>query len=305
MLVTPEIDRRNRRQSWLAAALAIAVGLVLGIWTGLAVGAIVGVASAGLVFHLMRRKCRRRLAAVRCPFPGVHEEILNSRVAFYQALDDDGKLRFRQLAQVFLDEVRITGIRMEIDETTRILVAASAVIPIFGFQDWDYRRLSEVLVYPDSFDENYRIEGESDRDILGLAGSGQMRGLLILSQPALLAGYSNPSDKQNVGLHEFAHVVEQEEVAHGLPAEVPVEVIREWAAFVARELKHPGNNKANINPYGYTNEHELLAVLTEYFFESPEKLRNRDPALYDLMRKLFHQDPASLFRFRRGSRNPP
>jgi Mlc titration factor MtfA (ptsG expression regulator) len=121
-----------------------------------------------------------------------------------------------------------------------------------------------------------------------------LRGLLILSQPALLAGFANASDKQNVGLHEFAHVIEQEEVAHGLPAEVPVDVVREWAAFVARELKHPAINKAHINPYGYTNEHELLAVLTEYFFESPDTLRKRDPALYDLMRKLFHQDPASF-----------
>lgn len=309
MLVTPELDRQNRRQSLLVAALLAAAGLVAGIWTNFFVGATLGLGSAYVVFHLMRRKCRRRLAAVRRDFPAIDEAILDSRVPFYQALDDSEKQRFRQLVQVFLDEVRVTGVRVEIDETTRMLVAASAVIPIFGFHDWDYHRLSEVLVYPTTFDQDYKIEGESDRNILGLAGRGQLSGLLILSQPALLAGFSNASDKQNVGLHEFAHVVEQEEVQHGLPPEVPVDVIREWAAFVIRELKHPEINKAHINPYGYTDEHELLAVLTEYFFKSPESLRKRDPALYNLMRKLFHQDPASLLSHlqpqRRTGRNAP
>jgi Mlc titration factor MtfA (ptsG expression regulator) len=309
VLVTPEIDRRNRRQSLLTAALLAATGVFVGIWTSFLVGATLGIGSAYFAFHLMRRKCRRRLAAVRRAFPVIDEAILNTRVAFYQALNDAEKQRFRQLVQVFLDEVRITGVRVEIDETTRILVAASAVIPIFGFHDWDYHRLSEVLVYPTTFDQDYKIEGKSDRNILGLTGRGQLRGLLILSQPALLAGFSNASDRQNVGLHEFAHVVEQEEVQHGLPPEVPVDVIREWSAFVVRELKHPEINKAHINPYGYTNEHELLAVLTEYFFKSPESLRQRDPALYDLMRKLFHQDPASLLSQlqprRRTGRNAP
>jgi Mlc titration factor MtfA (ptsG expression regulator) len=294
VLVTPEIDRDNRRQSLLTAAMLVATGVFVGIWTSFFVGAILGIGSAYFVFHLMRRKCRRRLAAVHRVFPAIDEAILNSRVAFYRALNDAEKHRFRQLVQVFLEEVRITGVRMEIDETTRILVAASAVIPIFGFHDWDYHRLSEVLVYPTTFDQDYKIDGESNRNILGLTGRGQLRGLLILSQPALLAGFANDSDEQNVGLHEFAHVVEQEEVQHGLPPEVPVDVIREWSAFVVRELKHPEINKAHINPYGYTNEHELLAVLTEYFFKSPENLRKRDRALYDLMRKLFHQDPASL-----------
>lgn len=294
VLVTPEIDQRNRRQSWLVAGVFAAVGLVVGFASRSWIGPILGLGLAYFVYRWMRRKCLRRLAAARREFPALYEEILNSRVAFYRALDDEEKLRFRQMAQVFLDEVRITGIRTQIDETTRILVAASAVIPIFGFQDWDYRRLSEVLVYPNAFDEHYKIDSRSDRNILGLAGLGQLRGLLILSQPALLAGFSNASDMMNVGLHEFAHVVEQDVVHHGLPAEVPLEVAREWAAFVARELKNPNLSKSHIDPYAYTNEHEMLAVLTEYFFESPERLRQRDPALYDLLSKLFHQDPASL-----------
>ena len=82
---------------------------------------------------------------------------------FFESLPDPEKERFRQIVNVFLDEVRITGIRTEVDDTVRVLVAASAAIPIFGFHDWEYHRLGEVLVYPGSFGEKYQSTGERRR----------------------------------------------------------------------------------------------------------------------------------------------
>lgn len=294
MLVTPEIDRRNRIQAFIAAVVLAGGVLLFVVRASLPARSIAGAVVGLVAYQFFRHKCRRRLRVVSQPFPPVDEAILNSRVAFYRALSESDKERFRKLVQVFLDEVLVTGVRTDVDKTTRILVAASAIIPIFGFHDWDYHRLSEVLVYPGLFNQKYQTEGNEDRNILGLTGLGHLSGVMILSKPALLAGFGDASDKQNVGVHEFAHLVEQEEVSHGLPPEVPPEVVREWVAFVARELAHPEVNQAHINRYGYTNEHELLAVLTEYFFKSPEILQRRDPALYNLLRKMFHQDPASL-----------
>ncbi|MDB5392078.1 MAG: hypothetical protein JWM11_7724 [Planctomycetaceae bacterium] len=253
-------------------------------------GSLLGAAT----YWFLRRKCRRRLAVMQQPFSAAREAILRSRVGFYQALDEPGKARFRSLVQVFLDEIQITGVRTEVDEAIRVLVAASAIIPVFGFHDWEYHRLSEVLVYPTSFNQEYKTEGTEDRNILGLAGFGHLSGVMILSKPALLAGFSGSSDKENVGIHEFAHLIEQEEVSHGLPAEVPLDIMREWAGYVGRELSHPKSNQAHMNEYGYTNDHEFFAVLTEYFFKSPEILQQRDPVLYNMLRKMFHQDPASL-----------
>ena len=71
------------------------------------------------------------------------------------------KSNFGRSSSVFLDEVRITGIRTEIDDTIRVLVAASAVIPIFGFHDWEYHRLGEVLIYPDSFGDELSNTGNA------------------------------------------------------------------------------------------------------------------------------------------------
>lgn len=294
MLVTPQINRRNRRNALLTAAISAilisAVGFTGHPWLWLTAGG----SGGGYIYWLCRRKCIHRMHLMSVPFPAAWEAILASRVAFYRALNPVEQARFRQLVQVFLGEVRVTGIRTDIDDTVRLLVAASAVIPIFGFHDWDYHRLGEVLVYPDAFNDQYQTDGD-ERNLLGLTGLASLSGVMILSKPALLAGYRDDSRPENLGIHEFAHLVEQEAESHGLPSEVPRAAIQEWVAFVARELADPQAGRAHINQYGYTNEHEFFAVLTEYFFNSPARLQSRDPALYDMLRHLFHQDPASIF----------
>ncbi len=149
MLVTTEINRRNHRQA-LAAASLVAVVAVFWGWLATPLGL------SPFTYWWLRGRCLRRLEVMQQPFPDDWEEILCAHVAFFTALDVAGKAHFRQLVQIFLDEVRITGIRTEINETVRVLVASSAVIPIFGFHDWEYHRLREVLIYPDAFDDDYQ-----------------------------------------------------------------------------------------------------------------------------------------------------
>jgi hypothetical protein len=124
-------------------------------------------------------------------------------------------------------------------ETNRVLVAASAAIPILGFHDWEYHRLREVLVYPGSFGADYQTAGKPDENTLGMVGLKQLRGVMILSKPSLLAGFDTPSSHDNVGIHEFAHLVELEESEHGPPPEIPWQAVNQWIEYVARELSHP------------------------------------------------------------------
>lgn len=307
MLVTPAAQRRNQRQA-LASTLLIAGTAGWLTWLIPLLWPLFGLCP--FIYWWVRRPCLRRMEVTRQPFPEERERILRAYVAFFLALDEAGKTRFRQLVQIFLDEVRITGIRTEVDETVRVLVAASAAIPIFGFHDWEYRRLHEVLIYPDAFDDAYRTRGGSDEHILGMVGLHHLSGVMILSKPALLAGFSSQPGTQNVGVHEFAHLVEKEAGEYGLPPEVPWMAVRQWVRYVARELAHPSSRRAHVGNYAYTNEHEFFAVLAEYFFTSPDLLKRRDPALYALLRDLFHQDTEALlpslpWRRRGLSRNAP
>ena len=307
MVMTPEAQRRNQQQA-ITATLLVAGTAGWLTWLFPLLWPLLGLCP--LAYWWGRRPCLRRMEMMRQPFPQERERILREQVAFFLALDEAGKTRFRQLVQVFLDEIRITGIRTEVDETIRVLVAASAVIPIFGFHDWEYHRLHEVLIYPDAFDDAYRTRGGSDTHILGMVGLHHLSGVMILSKPALLAGFSPQPGTHNVGVHEFAHLVEKEVGEYGLPPEVPWMAVRQWVRYVARELAHPSSRRTHVSDYAYMNEHEFFAVLAEYFFTSPDLLKRRDPALYALLRNLFHQDTEALlpslpWRRRGLSRNTP
>ncbi|MCA9421547.1 MAG: zinc-dependent peptidase, partial [Nitrospira sp.] len=49
----------------------------------------------------------------------------------------------------------------------------------------------------------------------------------------------------------------------------------------------------DINPYGLTNEAEFFAVVSEYFFENPVRMKKKHPELYSMLKQIFHQDPQS------------
>jgi Mlc titration factor MtfA (ptsG expression regulator) len=153
-----------------------------------------------------------------------------------------------------------------------------------------------VLVYPNSFGDEYQTTGNADNNILGMVGLKYLRGVMILSKPSLLAGFDSPSSRDNVGIHEFTHLVEQEEIEHGLPPEIPWQAVKHWVQYVKRELSHSPRNRSYINSYAYTNEHEFFAVLAEYFFKSPDLLQERNPQLYAMLQKMFHQDTVSLLK---------
>ena len=142
---------------------------------------------------------------------------------------------FRKLVKIFLDEVAITGIGTDVDELTRSLVAASAVIPIFAFEDWEYSGLGEVLIYPNAFGADYRTDDGADRNTLGMIGVNHLSGVMILSKPDLISGFANPGDKRNVGIHEFAHLVDKADGSvDGLPCGIPSETVRPWIDWVGK-----------------------------------------------------------------------
>jgi Mlc titration factor MtfA (ptsG expression regulator) len=307
MLVTPSTNRQNQNWAVTVAAGTLVAFATLGFFfpwylSGLLLGPV--------VYWWCRRRNVRRLHVMKQPFPPVWEGILRSRVAYFNALGGEQRERFRQLTKIFLDETRITGIRTDVDETTRVLVAASAIIPVFNFDDWEYSGLGEVLIYPSSFDDNYRADGNVAGGTLGMVGVGHLSGVMILSKPALINGFDIEADKNNVGIHEFAHLIDGADGAiDGIPPGIPADIARTWIEWVGKELAEPPGRRSHVKPYAYTNEAEYFAVLVEYFFEAPDTLKRKNPDLYHMMAKMFRQDTAKFLpgvtgrRARRFSRN--
>lgn len=307
MLVTPESNRRNRNH-----AMGIAVGCALlcmllvlaSPWSLLALPCCFG------IYHLFRRRTLRRLKVMQQVFPNTYEQALLTYVAFFRAIEETQRERFRNLVKVFLDEVAITGIRTDVDDTTRALVAASAVIPVFGFDDWEYSGLGEVLIYPSAFGESYETSEGDDRNILGMIGTNHLSGVMILSKPDLIAGFRNPEDKRNVGIHEFSHLVDKADgEVDGIPAGIPAQIVEPWIRWVGRELESNSKGKHHIDDYAYTNEAEYFAVLSEYFFEAPDTLQQKNPELYGMLEAIYQQKTNRFLslgtRRKRVGRNSP
>lgn len=250
---------------------------------------------AMFLYRFLTRKDRRRAILRKQQFPTPWETVLQREVPFFQTLDESEKDRFREEVRIFLNEKRITGIKTSVDATVRMLVAASAIIPIFGFPGWEWDQISEVLIYPTTFNEQYEIGRVGDRDVLGMVGRGAMNRMMILSKPELLQGFRAAQDRKNVGIHEFAHLLDKSDGAvDGVPSVgLPRSVVTPWLKLVHKEMGNIRAGHSDINPYGLKNEAEFFAVASEYFFENPDKMKRKHPELYAMLEQVFQQDPQS------------
>ena len=291
-------ERSTRRSAW-AGALVAAVGIGLLAFALRSAAAPLGflillfpAGGAWAVYQVMTVKIRRRRACLSRPFPAEWGAVLQREVVFYRALDPDEQQRFRRELQVFLCEKRITGIGTDVDTTTLVLAGASAIIPIFGFPEWEWDQINEVLIYPERFNEDFSFDEGKDRHTLGMVGTGPMSRLMILVKPDLLAGFRNPNDKRNVGVHEFAHLVDKSDGhVDGLPGVgLDRRAIGPWVELVRRKMAEIDSGDSDIDRYALTNEAEFFAVASEYFFERPGVMERKHPELYAMMERVFQQD---------------
>ncbi len=228
------------------------------------------------------------------PFPVKWRALLSREVSFYHSLSDEEKTRFEYKVQEFLLNCRITGIETIVDITDKLLVASSAVIPIFGFGDWKYNNIYEVLLYPSLFNENFDTTGE-DRDIAGMVGNGYMEGKMILSKQALRHGFKNESDKKNTAIHEFVHLIDKTDGSvDGIPSLLMEKQYSiPWLDLINKKIDEIFDGESDINPYGGTERSEFFAVASEYFFERPKLLEKNHPELYKLLERIFNQKMSS------------
>lgn len=247
----------------------------------------------GLVLSLFFRARRKNVVAG--PIPETFKQILEEQVPFYKNLDDDRKQEFENRIQHFLASTRITGVKTTVEDIDRVLIASSAVIPIFNFSGWEYVNLHEVLLYPDSFDHEFQQEG-AHRSIIGMVGSGAMNHVMILSQHELRQAFINKTGKTNTAIHEFVHLVDKTDgTIDGVPEFIlGKKYILPWLQLMRKEIELILKDRSDINPYGATNEAEFFAVVSEYFFERPKLLKEKHPELYNLLSEIFNSPENKL-----------
>lgn len=251
--------------------------------TGLIIIIIIAIAA-----YIMYANRQKRISTYQLP-PNT-KQILTENVTFYNNLNDKDKTLFESRIKDFLAHTTIRGIGTEIEDLDRILIASGAIMLIFSFPDWKYNNISEVLVYKDAFNEQYSTDA-TDRNVLGMVGDGAMRREMILSQQSLRASFKNPSDGQNTVIHEFAHLIDKADgTTDGIPEYLLSQPqVHPWIKLVHETINEmKARRHSDINPYGATNDAEFFAVISEYFFERPDKLKEHHPELYIMLEEMFH-----------------
>jgi MtfA peptidase len=273
-------------------ALALLLGSALGAAIASLPGALVGgtvllAATWGIAAQARRRQARRARLVAR-PFPVAWRRLLEDRYDHYDRLPEALRRRFEDDVRVFIAEKRVTGVAVRVTDELRLLVAASAVTLSVAWPDYEWDQLSEVLLYPDAFDRDYRIGREE------LAGQAHGWGTLILSVPALLEGFDDPDDGYHVGLHEFAHLLEVEGARFdGLPSGLDDARARRFIELREEAMDRMRRGRSVLDEYGSHEPVEFFPVAVEAFFETALAVRQHHPELYAFLADYFQQDPAA------------
>ena len=248
-----------------------------------------------VAFLLISRSKKKFQQKLNEKFPVLWKVTLLKKVKFYAQLSDADKRLFEKRVQLFLLTKDIEPVDIEIDDTVRLLVASSAIIPTFAFPGYNYPKINTVLVYPGNFNEKYQTPNDkkADANIIGMVDSRFQNGTtIILSKPDLIRAFDGSPHRENVGIHEFVHLLDKEDgEVDGIPeALLKHEYIGLWLSEIKSEMRRIEKGHSDINPYALTNNAEFLAVVSEYFFDNPEKFHSRHPELYNRLSTIFNQN---------------
>ncbi len=245
-----------------------------------------------VIFSVLIHAVSKKKKPLAQPAANIEKNILEQEVPFYQKLSVFEKVEFEKRIQVFLQKVRITGVETTVEDLDRVLIAASAIIPIFAFKEWIYSNIHEVLLYPSAFNHEFETKG-NERNVLGMVGNGTMQNIMILSKESLRNDFSNSTNKSNAAIHEFVHLIDKDDgTVDGCPLNLlPHKYALPWLKCIHQEIKMIEERRSDINPYGTTNDAEFLAVASEYFFEQPQLMQRKHPELYRLLEKVFFPAP--------------
>jgi Mlc titration factor MtfA (ptsG expression regulator) len=258
----------------------------------------------GFLANLFGITARRRQRLRAQPFPQAWLAILQKNVPYYAKLPEADRKELEGHIQVLAAEKNFEGCGgLLMTEEIQVTIAAQAGILLLHREPHYYPGLYSILVYPHAFvtegyeelAPGYRLETEQVH-----LGESWQQGSLILSWDDVRAGAADIHDGHNVVFHEFAHQLDTEDGhADGAPVLPRRSMYIAWARILSREFEKLREDKRRghhflLNQYGATNAAEFFAVATEYFFEKPRQMQDKQPELYEELKMFYQQDPVRL-----------
>jgi len=235
------------------------------------------------------------------PIPYALWETVTHEMELLHGLSSVEKAHLRELATRFLHQKTINGVQgLIVSSEMAVTIAAQASLLILKldldyYQDW-----VEVILYPGAFrveHEQMNPTGLISHESQNVSGESWLRGPVILSWQDIEQDLNSPYPGHNVVVHEFAHKLDMlNGSANGLPPLHTRMTIEDWAislgdAFEILQRQVTYRRYTHINAYGATSPAEFFAVVSEYFFTSPNILQQHCLDVYQQLQLFYQQDP--------------
>lgn len=210
--------------------------------------------------------------------------ILENDFGFYRNLSQKHKRQFQHRVAHFISEKKFVGREnVVVNDKMKVLIAAMGCMLSFGRKNYSYPLIDFILIYPTEF-----FSKANDRYHKGEFNPKEKA--LVLSWKDFEKGYQIGTDNLNVAIHEFMHAMQLE--AHKSRDLDSIRFVKQFQNILKQlttpEVKHRMENSAYFRAYAFTNQYEFMAVLAEYFFESPQDFKRIFPKIYGYTKKLLN-----------------
>ena len=223
------------------------------------------------------------------------------QVELLRRLTAPERVRLRLLTTLFLHEKSLNGVQgLVLSREMEVIIAAQACVLILNLGLDQFDGWVEVVVYPGAFraprealDDNGLVdEGEH-----ALNGESWQRGPVILSWASIEQELTGGRAGHNLILHEFSHKLDMlNGRANGFPPLHPGMDLQHWTSVLSQAFAHLQDQvfhhrPGGIDDYAATNPAEFFAVISEYFFMSPNVLQHYCAEVYEQLNAYYRQDP--------------
>jgi len=210
--------------------------------------------------------------------------ILKEDFSFYNLLSKKYQCQFQHRVVSFIaDKEYVAREDFIITERIKVLIAATGCMLSFGRKNYDYGLIEYILIYPEEFYSN--INNAYHKGEFNPRGKA-----LVLSWKDFEIGYDISNDNRNLGIHEFMHAMQLEakQGSDGDSGRFEKQFQNILKQLAKPEIKDKLIATRYFREYAFTNQYEFMAVMTEYFFESPQEFKKLFPELYGYTKKVLN-----------------
>ena len=219
----------------------------------------------------------------------VFHRFLNHRYTFYKALPRNDKVHFLKLVRDHYEYFEFVERQMKLTRAMKAIICSGASQLVMNLPPESLTFWERIIVYPDDYESQI-----THRMHKGEANPGLRT--LVFSWRGIMQGLDRPDDGLNLLLHEFAHALWLEhKLRNESYAVLDEHLVNEFERLAHLEMKHLHANESHFfRKYAFANIEEFFAVAVENFFERPGQFKMQLPHFYDVLSRMFAQEPHKL-----------